>query len=319
MGDTTDVSSFRVNRKGFGLTYSCPAHSEKNPIENCEKLRDFLIDTYGAGQYVVAEEMHKNEDGTEHETKNHFHVYIKFDKPVQSINSRLFDYMEVHPNIVNGAPGEGWKAYCLGRDDKRQVRHISNIAQDPYACAFELAHNGKHAEAIRLLIKKRPRDMALHGRSVRANLMEVGGSQRGRILYTGPHWKTPTWGKRTWWVIGQPGVGKTQWAHYMMNHLTEGNYLYCKGTLAALKHLKSTDKGIIFDDISLPETWSITDYNTFVDMESDGYIKARYNDIYMPAGLYKIILSNPDTLDLAKHESVERRYQKFIWKDGMLQ
>lgn len=314
-------STFRVNRKAFGLTYSCPDKADTNPIKDCEALRDFLVDKFGPGQYVIAEEMHKDKDtGDEHATKNHFHVYIKFDKVVQSTDARLFDFEGVHPNIVKGAPGEGWKAYCLGRDDKVQVRNISNIESDPYAAAFALAADGRAEEGYRLLIKKRPRDMALHGRSVRANLMDQAGLQRARILYEGPHLTIPTWTNKSIWVVGEPGTGKTQWAHYVMSHLTNGEYLYCKGTLAALKHLNPrVHKGIIFDDISLPNDWSATDYNTLVDFESDGWVKARYNDVYMPPQMYKIFLSNHDTLDLAKHASVERRFNKFTWNHGMLE
>lgn len=312
-------TAFRVNRKAYGLTYSCPVDCERNPIPDCEHLRDFLIDTYGPATFVIAEEMHKNEDGSEHESKNHFHVYIKFDKPVQSTNSRLFDFQEVHPNILNKAPGEGWKAYCLGRDGKEQVRNISNIEGDPFNEAVKLAMNGNADEGFRLLCRKRPREIALHGRSVRANLMDLGGSRHARVVYAGPQRTIPIWTNKSLWVIGYPGTGKTQWAHYVMRHLTDDNYIYCKGTLAALKHLNpNIHKGVIFDDITIPQEWSVTDYNTLVDYESDGYIKARYADIYMPPQLYKIFLSNHDTLDLAKHASVERRYEKFYWEDGNL-
>jgi hypothetical protein len=127
------------------------------------------------------------------------------------------------------------------------------------------------------------------------------------------------WTNKSIWIVGEPGTGKSQWAHYVMAHLTNGDYLYCKGTLAALRHLNPrVHKGIIFDDIDLPNDWTITDYNTLVDYESDGYIKARYNDVYMPPQLYKIFLSNPSMLNLAKHPSVTRRYSKFKWENGRL-
>lgn len=308
---------FRINRKAFGLTYSCPVDMDKNPINSCEELRDWLRDQFGEIEYAVAEEMHKSDNGEEHPTKNHFHVYAKFDKNVNSTNPRVFDYKDVHPNIIDGKPGNGWIAYVLGVDGKKQVRHITNRENNVYAQAIQLAKTDIN-DAIELMCKKRPREMVLYGRSVRANLEGLTGYSLERTTYMGPHLKFPTLTK-TISIVGIPGIGKTQMAMYWISHLTQNQWIYCKGTLAALKHLNpKIHKGILFDDVEIPEDMSIIQWNCLVSHDEDGYIKARYNDYYLPAGLIKIFISNPGQLKIPQHGSVQRRIDQYVYENGRL-
>lgn len=315
-------SQFRVDRKKFGLTYSCPAALDRNPIASCEALRDKLVEKHGVAVYAICEEMHKDADGEEHETKNHFHVYIAFEVKVNSTNARVFDVDGVHPNILNRTPGNGWLAYVLGKDGKVQVRNITNMQDDPYAEAFLIAASKSVDEAMRMLTRKRPRDVAINGRSVRANLTAHGSLQRDR-RWTGrhrPRIKSPwpaTWNGKTKWIEGPSGVGKTSWAKYWMHLETNGDYLYVKGHPDGVKKLKPHHKGIIFDDMTIPQTWTEPDYNSLLDVENGGMINLRYGAVNIPADVKRLILSNPGNMYIPDAPALNRRYDKHSWGELM--
>ena len=73
------AGNFRVNRKAFGLTYSCPVNASDNPIQTHDELRN-LLDEKGANQYIIGKENHQS-------GKVHWHVYVKYDQEVDSRGS----------------------------------------------------------------------------------------------------------------------------------------------------------------------------------------------------------------------------------------
>ena len=90
-GGTAKAPGFRVNRKAFGLTYSCPKTADDNPITTHKELIEFL-ETKGVCEYIVGKELHES-------GKVHWHAYVKYDHAIDSVDARLFDVKGVHPNI----------------------------------------------------------------------------------------------------------------------------------------------------------------------------------------------------------------------------
>lgn len=80
-GKAKEKGNFRVNRKAFGLTYSCPTDpavmiDNDNPIQTHAELLEFL-DTKVPNQYIIGKELHES-------GKVHWHVYVKYDHIIDS-------------------------------------------------------------------------------------------------------------------------------------------------------------------------------------------------------------------------------------------
>lgn len=308
---------FRINRKKIGLTYACPVGMDKNPIGSCEELQAAIEAVVGMGIWIIAEEMHQDDDGNEHPTRNHFHVYYAADAKMNITSQRAFDVCGVHPRIESASPGHGWINYVAGEgshSEKKQVRVIDNRKKSAWALALKAP---TVAAANAILVEAHPRDVLLHGRSITANLQDRLYSAPVRRCFNGPYRELKmAVGKSTWWE-GPPGMGKTEAAHYLMRHLTGSvpeepqKYLYVKGTLSALKHLKAWHQGIIFDDVQIPEEWGIFHWNTLFDINDEGSLPARYGDVHVPAGMIKLFICNGNMMSPPSHESVTRRVEKY--------
>lgn len=272
---------FRVNRCCFGLTYSNPTTTDgtvgQNPVGSNEALLEFLVDKYGSCDYIIGEEVHKDEG-------IHFHAYIKYHSNVDSIDCRLFDFNGVHPNLVPGKPGIGWKKYCV-----KEKKYITNFYEEcPYSQALAC---DTLKEALDHLWKKRPRDMAMSCHNVENNMAKRFAATIVYKLYYGPypkHFYPPSdWDPTTHslLLVGPPGIGKTQFARYLL-----GDCDYVKSKPEQLKKC-SMSKPILFDEICMlkmdPE-----DSKEITDVENGGTVGARYNNIEIPPGLTHVFCSN---------------------------
>lgn len=98
---------FRINRKGIGLTYSCPEDMDENPISDFSAISDIFL-TFGKCKYVIGRELHEN-------GKLHWHAWVYYNDKLDVKNERAFDAKGVHPNIIK--PQKMWKAYCMKDGD----------------------------------------------------------------------------------------------------------------------------------------------------------------------------------------------------------
>ena len=117
-------TGFRIVRKAFGLTYSCPRRGGcsqlpdgehcigcecEHPIKTHEELISFL-ESKGPNRYIIGKESHKS-------GKTHWHVCVKYDEVIDSTNPRFFDVNGAHPRIELKPPGPGWELYCTKEKD----------------------------------------------------------------------------------------------------------------------------------------------------------------------------------------------------------
>lgn len=115
---------FRLNRKTFGLTYSCPKKLSANPLD-FDYIKESIL-KIGKCKYVIAEEKH--EDG-----KLHYHVWVEFHKKIDSKNERFFDLKNVHPKIERLKDEEHWCDYIRKYDE-----YITNCKEDDIPSSFSI-------------------------------------------------------------------------------------------------------------------------------------------------------------------------------------
>lgn len=301
---------FRFAAKKVGLTYSCPVSCNpggehvdgcdcENPLNTLWIAKELLscCEQWGAVEdWLWGREEHQN-------GKYHFHAYVKFKEKVDTRSCHYFDLCGVHPNIVS-APGKGWIAYCA-----KHKEFVTNFfMRDPFSAAFEMSPES----GLNHLRQTRPRDVALQGQNIIANLRAARRRRVTRTIYLGPYRSLMSrWDQRkTLVMISSPGWGKTQLACYWAAHLF-GTYFYCKGSLECLRHYHG-ELCIIYDDIKVNNYVNL-EWDDVFDVESGGMITARYRDIPIPA-VPKFWLQNPGIMVPDEHGRIfdnDRRAQ--VW------
>lgn len=270
---------FRVSRKDFGFTWSCPTKAAANPIQSVEMIKDFFTELGGQHRHVIAREAHLS-------GKFHFHAYIKFDTKFESCNAKVFDIAGVHPNILNTKPGPGWIEYC-----KKAGDYISNIEVSAWSTALEMP---SAKEAIDYLWEKKPQDMCKFGQNIERNVRQrMSPPAPSAKLYFGPYPKHfyPDYDSTTLSLLlwGPSGLNKTQFARYFMAH-NHGDYDYVKGTHEALKTI-NFDKPFIHDEVNMTD--QIPDSSKeLTDVENGGSLWARFKPITIPPGVPRIFIAN---------------------------
>lgn len=289
-----DKAAFRFHAKKVGLTYSCPTDVEDNPIPDAASLRDFLAAKFGPSKYVVAEELHENKT-------RHYHAYFAFDRKIDSMDVALFDFKNVHPNIIS-APGPGWIEYC-----KKDKEFISNMATGPYATALACANADL---ALEHLWKTQPRDMALHGSQIEANMRKrFAPAIPPMKLWFGPypeHYFPPKWdpGTHSLLLWGPPGTYKSQFALYLLKHTVGSNDVsFVKRDVEQLKGIK---RPFVFDEINMLERVH-DDSREITCVVYGGSVQARNSNAQIPPNLSRVFTANQPYPFRNPHEAVYNR------------
>lgn len=273
--------TWRFCRKTVGLTYSCPV-DVSHPVKSRDELRDILTDMHGPNLHEIAQELHKNGE-------NHYHCWFKFDSEVDSENCRLFDVNGVHPNILKGKPGPGWRQYLR----KSDTELLTNVESCPYRRALAAS---SVVEGMEILALSRPSDYLRFGQSMERNLRRRLETPCHAIQYYGPY--LPNWFPHTWnpythslLIWGESGINKTQFARYYMLHMV-GDYDYVKGDHEAAKRL-SGRKPFIHDEVNCLRSSCVGDNSREItDVENGGEVVCRNSNAYIPPGLPRIFISN---------------------------
>lgn len=270
---------FRFKGIKVGLTYSCPVGLDANPLDQLwteKKLKEHCDGWGNLVEWLLGQEKHES-------GKLHYHMYLKYGDALDTKNVKFFDILGVHPNVIR-APGKGWIAYCA-----KEKEFVTNFYEaDPWFAVWDMPVS----DAIELLKRKRPKDVAIHGKAIRENLEASKKRKIARTTFDGP-WPILKWNKKpsdygdhgmatkALRMIGEPGIGKTQWLQWLALH-TWGSYFYCKGSMEAMRHYNG-EGCIIYDDIKV-EKYPKAEWDDVFDCENGGVFAARYKDIVIPPG-----------------------------------
>lgn len=276
--------TFRFHSKKAALTWSAPS-GKSHPIASSERILAAVTERHGAPiKHLISREKHKNGE-------NHFHAFFEWGHKLDSEDVRLFDIDGVHPNIKGGNINSGWLLY-VGKDDD----YITDFYEK---CPFATASNASSvAEGLEHLWKKRPREMLLYGDRIESNLRRRIQPEPEPDLYFGPFppwYYPPEWNPRTHALLltGDVGTGKTQFARYLMSHLTNGQgYHYWKKHHEQGKKYKSWRPFILDEVYMLPHDAEIS--REITDVENGGTIDCRNSNYEIPPGIARIFLSNYD-------------------------
>jgi len=305
--------SFRFNAKKAGLTWSCPKrgacrelgageHAEdcacEHPIKEFKTIIEFLM-AKGHCKYIVAKEKHKN--GT-----IHWHGYVDYDQKQDSRDTRFFDILGVHPNII-AKPGKGWQGYCAGQNGEKEssIEWQSNFYKRD--CMTEAMAMETWEEAKAFLFKERPTDTARNMRNYKWAYEEMHKSKpvaRTERRFTKPYERPSN--THCIMVRGPAGKGKTQWAERCFkNPLTVSQ-------VEDLKDLNKEHDGILYDDFDANHL-SRTVQIHLVDVEMERSIPCRYGNAKIPRGMPRMWTYNTGFAPIALADAaIERRVKEIV-------
>jgi len=275
--------TFRIARNLIGCTWSCPDDKAQTPIPNAEAILEVLVEKFGACDYTIGEELHK--DGI----KRHYHGWFNFANKVDTVDVKAFDVFSVHPNIIK--PGKGWEAYCV-KDKKFITNHYQ---EDPW---FNALQQPDANAAMEVLWNRRPREMCMQAHNIERNVRRrlAPPSAYGEVLYEGPYperFYPVEWDMRKYALLicGESGLNKTQFARYFLKHLC-GSIEYVKGHFEACKDLTGS-KAFIHDEIYLAGNATDPGISVeYTDVENGGTVLCRNTNKQMPPGVPRIFISN---------------------------
>lgn len=286
------TGKFRWCKKAFGGTYSCPKEADDNPIPNAKAIVEAL-EMLGEGQYVIAEELHKDES-------RHYHVYWKFYEEFDTKNPRAFDIAGVHPNICWDAGKPGWINYITKFDN--WITNFYVKKGDPWAEAYEAKTVD---EAMEIIGRKRPREMILYRDRIQANLNGIMSAKRQKREIERLPFNLVLDLDFTKSVVleGPPKIGKTQFAK------TFGTHPAVIRHVDQLKSIPGHVDLLIFDDMDFGH-WPRTSIIHLLDTEEDSPIHCRNTNALIPAGMKRIFTTNVRELfGPSPDEAITRRIQ----------
>lgn len=267
----TEKKGFRFNAKSLGLTYSqCDIAPEKL-VENIERLHPIK-------EYVAAQELHK--DGAKHA-----HIYIVFQNKINTVNPRLFDYDEFHPNWLK--PGKKWKAYVMkggafihNMYRSYDVKNYVKTKSDWLEWEYDVMMNSR----------KEP-DWPLQFKGVEIPKPD------------------PAVKKRHWWFVGPPDLGKS----YDLEQLFEGKRVYKVPIESNYPFEGYRGEEIIVYDDTLPKLKEILAVSGTYLTPTHVYGNTRYSRSYWPwkktaTGWCRTIIVLSNVLPEYNTESFDARF-----------
>lgn len=277
---------FRCQRNKNFLTYQCPTDCTENPIKSKEELLHFLHGKVDIDRFSIGCEINSNKG--ENEGAFHYHAYIE--GKVDSYDCRFFDFKGVHPNWIKGSYARHVK-YSQKFGDF--ITEGCEAKVDHFREALKLESS---KDAINYLFEHEPKSMLLYGHNIRRNLeRKLDSDKFAGKRYYGPYCFQPpkAWDSdiQTLVIVGDKGAGKTQWAKHYCDY--QGGFLFCKGSLDALKHYNG-QPWIIFDDIRVEDYPQMKCWSEVFDVCDGGGVKMRHKDAQIPPGVKKIWLCNQD-------------------------
>lgn len=307
--DDQKAKPFSLRRQTFALTYSRAIN-----LTSKQDLLDFLLDlhptTVGA---IVVKEDHK--DGTPH-----FHTFQQLPRRYHVRNARHFDFQGYHPKIRPAWDPAGWIKYLtelkkcdpdpLIFGDIEEMKKKKKTRQEGYDEAVLLAKEGKLEEAQDIIKSVDHPNYARSYKTISEYLASYLPLVPEAPEYNIDDFHVPPqiydqWepNRQALVLYGTPGTGKTN----MAKALFQANYV----TVGCREDLRLCDKpGItkfILDDFNFDQ-FNREDMVHLLDVEQDRRIRVLYGRAKLPAGHWRILVTND--LDRIRHfmlPEVQRR------------
>lgn len=299
------------------ITWSCPTDRDDNPIDSADELLTHLKTLRNVAAAVVSKELHES-------GKTHFHAYLHFKPKLNTRDARFFDFKGVHPNIAPGKDDQvAMIKYVIKHGDyvawnvdvaaiTTPVPLKANARAAAYTEALEVAANGDIAAARVVLQKADPVNWCKSHMAIKSaldNAYQDGVASRNPINIMTTRW-TPLVTDinlnkmddgedyhRTYVLVGDAGIGKTQAAKYLLAQAGCKNII-CSRTAEGLRNTIDTCDGFVFDELNANSAdvrggrWTRESQINLVDRVEVGAIPARYSDIVLKPHVIRVITTN---------------------------
>ncbi len=305
----TTNSKWRFHACVLLLTFPAVHDTDATP-EAKQHLADFISDSSPVSKMVVAMEEHGSAALEQH--GKHYHVAILFAKKFSTYNVRLFDWKApsgkvYHPNWKTHTSKLGFKNFSqylvVPKKDKPVdptpilvgINMGELIAGDQWAylCSIDNERTFK-TECLRIC----PRDWLMRAKQILENwrLTHPGKPRRVAAQFNGPYperfYPPAEWNQRTHSLLlyGDTNLGKTQFARYLLAHVTKEEPFIVKGDLNALKRWDK-DAPLIFDDMNfLAKDDSIS--REITDVPDGADINVKFSTVNIAPDTPRIFTSN---------------------------
>lgn len=273
--------TFRLQAKTFLLTYA-QCDLEK------EVLLSFLKSLAPLKEWCIGKERHA--DGGKH-----LHAWVYYKDKIRTRDERYFDCHGFHPNILVAKSKKGSIAYC-SKEDPEPLTHLEG--KQSYGDIFDQATT--RDEFMEMVLTSHPRDYA-HNYD-RLDSMARQHFKPKKVKYTPRYTNftnvplemsaieivTNIDRPKTLVILGNRGIGKTEWAR------SHGNHIYARGCVIyddIMGELEDA-KYAVFDDLW---DWNFRFLKDFLGGQPTATITGKYRKPkQVPWGLRSIFLTNEE-------------------------
>lgn len=342
---------FQAKRKNWGLTFSAPVDGQLAYIEQwysgvqefaddphvepitADELRERIAPLYIRDfsmlgtlvTHTLGFEEHKEND-LRGFPRIHLHVNLTYKQALRVSTQAHFDVAGDHPNIVKGAPGEGWENYC-----RKDGVFVSNKETTGWGAIAAKADEDV-AAAMAMVKEQFPREWVLYGDRIEGNLSNAKTREAKRRRLEAQRSTARTLDDFDLWkdfvvsdedlvryaivFIGEAGIGKSAFAKA---HLKRPCVVR---TLDALRKFQPDEHdGLVIDDPHFISSMSREQKIALLDVENETQIKARYTDAEFPEKTPRIFTINTgyDHLDCDEDSAADpalKRRVKYIHLPG---
>ncbi len=291
-----ELPKFDFNRKAGLLTWAQIGNDFTK-----EGLKEFMLTSGGnmpIDKMVIAEEKHS--DGG-----RHIHCAFKLKKKTHIRDAaRVWDYKGIHPNL--GMGHNNIFTYLIVPSSTKEIdsdpiyfncTHRELVAGGDYSYLLGLETLDEFTGEAKRLI---PAMMLQRGAQLVQNFLRFGACPIPIArTFCGPwpkEWmdQIETWKPKEHALLlwGSAGLGKTQFAKYVLRWASGAEPFYVSGRLDGLKKWNHhTHKALLIDDISFL-TYDESVSRDITDVNEGSTISIKHSTVTIPAGTIRIFCSN---------------------------
>lgn len=267
-----------------------------------QELYDFINNAFAIHSAIICREPH--EDGN-----MHIHACIKFKNKINVKNVNKFDFQGRHPNLGKIRNWDAACNYCRKESDFQEW----NLSNQSFAIYTQVSDFSDRKEFFQKCVdKKIPFQYAKDAWDSNLKLLNTINEDTpilGTITSENLRNFTMPTERKSLWIKGTTGIGKTTWAKknakkpsLFIRHMDQLRYFQ-----------PGFHQSLIFDDMSflhLPREAQIH----ILDQDDVSALHLRNVIATIPPGTQKIFLSNIDIFDTSD-PAIDRRVRCHIFKN----